>query len=338
VHAYLVTPTFESALLDELGAGEIAAAGVVRSPVRADAVFARQLLPDAVDVAGASVRAQAEAAYGALEGAIDAWAGPFALHVITAGDIHPDIEVDAGLPSRATLVGRAFAGLLAERRKRASRRQAVPAAVADFDGRWLLAQILVLARGRLLVSAASPRTLARGGADLAPWPAGAAPVAIDRGPPSRAYQKLDEAFAWMGAAPAAGELCVDLGAAPGGWTATALKRGARVVAVDRAPLEIGPSPRLVPVIGNAFTYEPPRPVDWLLSDVVCEPARSLALVERWLSNSWCRSLVVTVKFKGRGGYGALASLPPLFDRLRPAFARAKQLAHNKNEVCVMVRM
>src|SRR5262249_22824961 len=153
------------------------------------------------------------------------------------------------------------------------RRRAVPAGVADFDGRWLLVQLLALARGRLLASAASPRALAHGGVDLAPWPAGAAPVEVDRAPPSRPYQKLEEALAWMGRAPAPGELCVDLGAAPGGWTATALKRGARVVAVDRAPLEIGPHPDLDTVIGNAFTYEPPRPADWLLSDVVCEPAR-----------------------------------------------------------------
>jgi len=45
---------------------------------------------------------------------------------------------------------------------------------------------------------------------------------------------------------------------------------------------------------------------------------------------------VTIKFKGRADYGRLATLAPLFARLRPAFARVKQLAHNKNEVTVMV--
>ena len=48
------------------------------------------------------------------------------------------------------------------------------------------------------------------------------------------------------------------------------------------------------------------------------------------------NLVVTVKFKGRAGYGVLGELSALFARLRPAFARVKQLAHNKNEVTVMV--
>ena len=46
---------------------------------------------------------------------------------------------------------------------------------------------------------------------------------------------------------------------------------------------------------------------------------------------------MTVKFKGEAGYGILDTLPPLFTRIRPAFARVKQLAHNKNEVTVMVR-
>ncbi|HLK90018.1 MAG TPA: 23S rRNA (cytidine(2498)-2'-O)-methyltransferase RlmM, partial [Polyangia bacterium] len=118
-----------------------------------------------------------------------------------------------------------------------------------------------------------------------------------------------------------------------------VKRGARVVAVDRAPLEppLGRHPQVASVIGNAFNYAPPAPVDWLVCDVVCEPPRSLALVERWLTQGLCRNLVVTVKFKGRAGYGVLAELPALFDKVRPAFARVKQLAHNKNEVTVMVR-
>jgi 23S rRNA C2498 (ribose-2'-O)-methylase RlmM len=71
--------------------------------------------------------------------------------------------------------------------------------------------------------------------------------------------------------------------------------------------------------------------------VVCEPPRSLELVDRWLSSGWCRNLVVTVKFKGQDGYGVLGALSPLFDRVRPSFARVKQLAFNKNEVTIMMR-
>ena len=126
-----------------------------------------------------------------------------------------------GLASRATLVGRETLALLGARRRRAFRRHhAGDTGPHSFDESWLLVQLLALARDRFLVSAAAPHPLPAGGFDLARWPGGDAPVAIDRAPPSRAYQKLEEAFAWMGTAPRPGETCVDLGASPGGWTAT----------------------------------------------------------------------------------------------------------------------
>ncbi len=196
-----------------------------------------------------------------------------------------------------------------------------------------------MSRDRLLVSASAPRPLPRGGCDLAPWPGGDAPVSIDRAPPSRAYQKLEEAFLWMGAEPRPGDSCVDLGASPGGWTATLRKRRAQVVAVDRAPLAppLARDPGVATVIGNAFVFTPPRPVDWMVSDVVCEPPRSLALAERWVTSGLCRNLIVTVKFKGHAGYGVLDDVAQRLTAAGARFARVKQLAHNKNEVTIFAR-
>ncbi len=378
MRAYVATPGFEAALSSELAgsAPRMLVPGVVVTDTTGDAplvdpVFARQVLLDAAEVGGASVRALAEAAYAAVESAIDRWPGAFTVHAFpppeppeddaptelpgaraahtrarAARSARPDAaarRADApdrhgGLGSRATLVERELLVLLAERRKRASRRHQPEIAPADFDARVLLVQLLLVARERLLVSAAVPRPLARGGFDLAPWPAGAPPVEDDRAPPSRAYRKLEEAFQWMGTAPRAGETCVDLGAAPGSWTLMATRRGARVTAVDRAALAptVARAPGVTSVAGNAFTYEPPRPVDWLLSDIVCEPDRAIALVDEWLSAKRCRNLVVTIKFKGRDQYAALAALEPILARTAPAFARIKHLAHNKNEVTVMV--
>jgi hypothetical protein len=350
VRAFLCSAGSEPALAEEIArAGAVATElgpGVVASDRDAgaldpiDPIFARQALPDARLVEGASARALAEAIFAAVEATIDRSTGPFAVHALAHAEPPP------GLASRATLVGRELLALLAVRRRRAFRRHRPLDNLADafdafdaFDERWLLVQLAALGRDRFLVSAAAPHPLASGGFDLARWPAGDAPVAIDRAPPSRAYQKLEEAFAWMGTAPQAGETCVDLGAAPGGWTAMLVKHGARVVAVDRALLApaLARHPRVTTVIGNAFTYAPAAPVDWLVCDVVCEPPRSLALCDAWLSGALCQNLVVTVKFKGRAGYGVLGDLAALFGRIRPAFARVKQLAHNKNEVTVMVR-
>ncbi len=379
MRAYVATPGFEPALSSELAAlaprllvpGVVVTEAPVDDALLVDPVFARQALPDTTEIGGASVRALAEAAYAAVEGAIDRFAGRFTVHACApptppdddaptalpgARAAHPRARAarrtdtagrrenapprrDGGLGSRVALVEQELLALLAERRKRASRRHEASVAPASFDADVLLVQLLLVERERLLVSAAVPRPLARGGFDLAPWPAGAPPVADDRAPPSRAYRKLEEAFQWMGAAPRAGETCVDLGAAPGSWTYAAARRGAKVLAVDRAPLApaVAGLRGVTAVAGNAFTYAPPHPVDWLLSDIVCEPARAVALVDDWLSAKRCRNLVVTIKFKGRDQYGALAALAPLFDRTRPAFARVKHLAHNKNEVTVMIR-
>jgi len=137
--------------------------------------------------------------------------------------------------------------------------------------------------------------------------------------------------------PRPGELCIDLGAAPGGWTYGALARGARVIAIDRAPLapSLRHHPNLQATAGNAFTYAPPARADWLLSDIVCEPERALELLARWIERDLCRKLVVTIKFKGRESYGILTEAGALLERAGWARVRIKHLQHNKNEVTVM---
>ncbi|WP_243634593.1 SAM-dependent methyltransferase [Roseicella frigidaeris] len=122
------------------------------------------------------------------------------------------------------------------------------------------------------------------------------------GPPSRAYLKLWEALTRAGRWPLPGETCLDLGAAPGGWSWALARLGARVTAVDKAPLD--PAIAALPTVEtrqeSAFGLDPLSlpPVDWLFSDVICYPARLLALVRRWLEAGRARHLVCTVKFQG----------------------------------------
>ena len=47
--------------------------------------------------------------------------------------------------------------------------------------------------------------------------------------PSRSYLKVEEAYVVLGREPAEGETVCDLGAAPGGWSYSAAKRGARAM-------------------------------------------------------------------------------------------------------------
>ncbi len=143
------------------------------------------------------------------------------------------------------------------------------------------------------------------------------------GPPSRAYLKLWEALTVVGRWPQPGELCVDLGSSPGGWTWALAKLNARVVSVDKAPLD----PRIAPLAEfrqeSAFGIEP-FDVDWLFSDVVCYPDRLLALVRRWLPHA--RNLVCTVKFQGKTDHATTRE----FTRIEGS--RLMHLFHNKHEL------
>jgi 23S rRNA (cytidine2498-2'-O)-methyltransferase len=136
------------------------------------------------------------------------------------------------------------------------------------------------------------------------------------GPPSRAYLKLWEALTRLGRVPTPGETCLDLGAAPGGWSWTLARLGARVVAVDKAPLDpaVAALPNVFVRQESAFGLDPHReaPVDWLFSDVVCYPERLLGLVRRWLDAGDARHVVCTLKFQGATDHdtaACFASIP-----------------------------
>ncbi|HEX2117477.1 MAG TPA: SAM-dependent methyltransferase [Alphaproteobacteria bacterium] len=149
-------------------------------------------------------------------------------------------------------------------------------------------------------------------------------------PPNRAYLKLWELFTLLGVRPGPSDLCLDLGASPGGWTWVLHETGARVVAVDKAPLApaIAALPRVTARTESAFGLDPAAigHVDWLFSDVICYPQRLLNLVQRWFAAGTCRRLVCTIKFQGETDHEtarAFAAIPG---------SRLLHLHHNKHEL------
>ena len=127
-----------------------------------------------------------------------------------------------------------------------------------------------------------------------------------------------------------------LGSSPGSWTYVALNRGARVIAVDRSPLraDLMRHPNLMFVRGDAFRFAPPAPVDWLLCDVIAYPDRVLALLERWLTERWCRKFCATIKFRGHGDYAMLERFKTMLEESGAEF-QLRRLNSNKNEVTAM---
>jgi 23S rRNA (cytidine2498-2'-O)-methyltransferase len=118
--------------------------------------------------------------------------------------------------------------------------------------------------------------------------------------PSRSYLKIEEAYGILGGEPQEGETVCDLGAAPGGWSYSAAKRGARVVAVDNGPLKGGAldHPRIDHRCADAFRFQPAagEAFDWLFCDMVEEPHHVLrSIVEPWFGHGWCRRFVINFK-------------------------------------------
>jgi len=150
------------------------------------------------------------------------------------------------------------------------------------------------------------------------------------GPPSRAYLKLWEALTLLGARPQPGEVCLDLGASPGGWSWALQRMGAHVISVDKAPLApaIACLPGIEQRIASAFALDPQAfgPIDWLFSDVVCYPMRLLALIERWLAAGTCRRFLCTIKFQGETDHATarrFAAIPG---------SQLRHLFHNRHEL------
>jgi 23S rRNA (cytidine2498-2'-O)-methyltransferase len=153
--------------------------------------------------------------------------------------------------------------------------------------------------------------------------------------PSRAARKLEEALAWLGVEPGAGELCVDLGAAPGGWTYVLADRRARVVAVDPANLK----PEILAMKGvkhvkqSAFNYKPDAEVDWLFCDMAWRPLEAAALLAKWGRNRWARMVVANIKLP-------MTKKAEIVARVRHILAtegdwkhiRVKQLYHDRDEI------
>jgi 23S rRNA (cytidine2498-2'-O)-methyltransferase len=164
-----------------------------------------------------------------------------------------------------------------------------------------------------------------------PFPNGEAHFVEDRtGPPSRAYLKLWEALTLIGEYPRPGEVCLDLGSSPGGWSWVLAQLGARVVSVDKAPLapEVARLPGIEYIAESAFALDPHTVgrIDWLFCDVICYPARLLSLIERWLASGICRRFVCTIKFQGETDHATASRFAAI-----PG-SQLRHLFHNKHEL------
>lgn len=323
-------PGYESLLAQELawrGAPAVAQGGgwVRTAAPPADAAeefaFAHLCLLDERELAGESVNqlAGAIADYFLGSARTERFDGPWPFVVETAAGLD-------GLGRRASAVESAILEALKKKISRVAR-LAVPE-LPIRSGR---------ARGLFVYFVEFKRVVVAREAILG----GARRMADDPLAPSRSYLKVEEAYGLLGREPAEGETVCDLGAAPGGWSYSAAKRGARVVAIDNGPLKGGAldHPRIEHRREDAFKAAPPEgeAYDWLFCDMVEEPHQVLTrIVEPWLARGWCRRFVINLKF---GRVDPVALLREL--ETRSPFAthatgvRVRHLYHDREEFTVV---
>ena len=154
--------------------------------------------------------------------------------------------------------------------------------------------------------------------------------------PSRAAMKLEEALDSLTHEPGRGEQCVDLGAAPGGWTQRLVERGARVIAVDPANLspELTRHPKVRHVKESAFAFEPEEPVDWLFCDMAWRPLEVAQLLAKWARRGWATHLVANIKLPMKDKNPILWRVRQTLEQGGWRELRMRQLYHDRDEVTV----
>jgi len=310
------------AVVQERGPAWVLAAGGAPPP---DLVFAHQILPDPTELRGESVNALAQKIFDFFAASLrgerleapwpNCWQHP------------PEVT---GLGRRTGAVADAFDLLLRRKLARVAKLAVPGLPRAPGPARGLFVWFADF--GRAWVSREA-------------WINGPRRMADDELAPSRSYLKLEEAYGILGREPLPGESVADLGAAPGGWSYSAAKRGARVIAVDNGPLKGGAAshPRIEHRRADAFGFHPGpgERFDWLLCDLVEEPHHVLqGIVGPWLERSWCRQFVVNLKF---GRVDALALIRELRAPDSPLATRAEEvrirhLFHDREELTVVGRV
>lgn len=348
IDIYTCEPGWEIRLSEELGrvyphsTRRVLAAGWVESVCDAPdqageaglpfVALAAQCMPEVQTIEARSISLWARHAADWLIARLAAHEGPWRLHVFCVPRADGSVT-----PARCEYIQKGIVDILRTKRRRLLRTLNQEPRVPLLADEWLL-QVGLRTATAGYFSALAPGDGARLRHCVSRFPGGIIEVPPERRAPSRAFAKLAEVELRLNRRIMPQETCVDLGSSPGSWAWWALHRGAKVLAVDRSPLrdDLMRHAALKFVRGDAFRYCPPQPVDWLLCDVIAFPAKTIALVERWLAESWCRWLCVTIKFRGRREYDQLERL-----KIRLLYCGAdlylRRLTANKNEVMVFGR-
>jgi len=173
------------------------------------------------------------------------------------------------------------------------------------------------------------------------WPGGVPVIDSPDNMISRAYLKIEEALRWSELPVQAGDRFVEVGSSPGGSCQALLDRGCLVTGID--PAEMDPlllaNPNFTHLRSRAKKVERNdfQSFRWLAMDANVAPKYTLDTVEAIVTQPsvHIEGLLLTLKLTDL----ALAAELPLFHKRIRSWGyrrvRARQLAFNRQEVCVV---
>lgn len=186
-------------------------------------------------------------------------------------------------------------------------------------------------------------------ANSSPFVMGIPRLKMPRGAPSRSTLKLDEALRLLltdgqrQSLLKPGMRCVDLGAAPGGWSWQMAQRGLHVTAIDNGAMQAAlmQTGLVEHLRTDAFTFQPERRADWLLCDMAERPLHVSRLIARWFEQRHCRHAIFNLKLPMKKRLATvqqcLALLDSRLDQAGIAHAmQARQLYHDREEITVRI--
>jgi 23S rRNA (cytidine2498-2'-O)-methyltransferase len=212
---------------------------------------------------------------------------------------------------------------------------------AEVDPRRPRLHVGLLAGDHLLLAEGDP-------ASSPNWPGGIPRLRMLRDAPSRSALKLEEALQvlldagererWL----QPGQRAADLGAAPGGWSWVLARAHLRVTAIDNGPLAA--SAMATGLIehhrADGFHWQPAKPLDWMVCDMVEQPRRVAQRMATWLREGWCRYTLFNLKLPMKKRWEETRLCLDLLHEQagRPLELRAKQLYHDRDEITVFARV
>ena len=173
------------------------------------------------------------------------------------------------------------------------------------------------------------------------WPGGAPALDVEADVVSRAHFKLDEALRWSGITIQPGDVCAELGAAPGGACQLLLEKEAKVIGIDPAEMESDVLEHAnfthIRRRGNEVKKKDIKDVRWLFSDMNVTPTYTVDAVQAIVSNDTVNvtGLVLTMKLTDMKLADEIPAIRKRVKELGFAVIKTRQLAFNRNEFCLV---